>query len=61
MGEGVYELRIDYGTGYRVYFGQTGINTILLLWGGDKKTQVKDIKIAKKYWQDYRRRENANQ
>ena len=61
VGEGVYELRIDYGSGYRIYFGQIGTNTILLLGGGDKKTQTKDIQLAKKHWKDYRRRENANQ
>jgi len=58
---GVYELRIDYGSGYRVYFGQIGTTIILLLCGGDKKTQAKDIEIAQKYWQDYRSRENASQ
>ena len=61
VGGGVYELRIDYGSGYRIYFGQIGITIILLLCGGDKKTQAKDIEIAQKYWQDYRRRENASQ
>lgn len=61
VGEGVSELRIDYGSGYRIYFGQIGKTIILLLCGGDKKTQAKDIEIAKKYWRDYRRRENAKQ
>ncbi|TRU22186.1 MAG: type II toxin-antitoxin system RelE/ParE family toxin [Microcystis aeruginosa Ma_MB_S_20031200_S102] len=61
LGAGVYELRIDYGSRYRVYFGQIGIKIILLLCGGDKKTQAKDIEIAQKYWQDYRSRENASQ
>ncbi|MFM7880807.1 MAG: type II toxin-antitoxin system RelE/ParE family toxin [Microcystis panniformis] len=61
VGAGVYELRIDYGSGYRVYFGQIGTTIILLLCGGDKKTQAKDIEIAQKYWQDYRSRENASQ
>nr|WP_306462184.1 hypothetical protein [Microcystis aeruginosa] len=52
---------MDYGSGYRVYFGQIGTTIILLLCGGDQKTQAKDIEIAQQYWQDYRSRENANQ
>jgi putative addiction module killer protein len=51
--EGVYELRVDYGPGYRVYFGQDGPKVVLLLCGGDKRTQDRDIRSAKKYWQDY--------
>ena len=56
VGEGVQELRIDYGPGYRVYFGQLGSTIVLLLCGGDKSTQAKDIELAKQYWNDYRRR-----
>ena len=56
VGEGVQELRIDYGPGYRVYFGQEGQTIVLLLCGGDKSTQAKDVEIAKRYWEDYRRR-----
>ncbi|NOT21162.1 MAG: type II toxin-antitoxin system RelE/ParE family toxin [Nitrospiraceae bacterium] len=56
VGEGVQELRIDYGPGYRVYFGQDGAAIVLLLCGGDKSTQVKDIDTAKRYWNEYRRR-----
>lgn len=54
LGEGVCELRIDYGPGYRVYFGQAGTTIVLLLIGGDKSTQARDIRTAKDYWTDYR-------
>jgi putative addiction module killer protein len=46
VGEGVSELRIDYGPGYRVYYKKHGGKLIILLAGGDKKTQAKDIKTA---------------
>ncbi len=61
VGEGVCELKIDYGFGYRIYFGQIGSKIILLLCGGDKSTQAQDILTAKKYWRDYERRESTNQ
>jgi putative addiction module killer protein len=47
VGEGVRELRVDYGPGYRVYFVQRGAELIVLLCGGDKRTQDRDIKLAK--------------
>ena len=53
LDEGVYELRLDFGSGYRVYFGKDGDTIVVLISGGDKGTQNKDIKVAKKYWQDY--------
>ncbi|MGH9898403.1 MAG: type II toxin-antitoxin system RelE/ParE family toxin [Pyrinomonadaceae bacterium] len=56
VGEGVTELKIDFGPGYRVYFGQVGNRLVILLNGGDKSTQKKDIKTAHEYWADYRRR-----
>jgi len=46
VGEGVSELRIDYGPGYRVYFKKLGLEVVILLAGGDKRTQAKDIKTA---------------
>ena len=54
VGEGVCELRINYGPGYRVYFGQVEETIVLLLIGGDKSTQEQDIRNPKKYWTDYR-------
>ena len=61
VGAAVWELKIDYGPGYRVYFGQTDTSTILLLWGGDKRTQNQDIQRAKEYWDDYTKRDNASE
>jgi putative addiction module killer protein len=59
VGEGVVELRIDYGPGYRVYMGQDGNHLIILLCGGDKSTQDKDINTAHTYWADYKSQDNA--
>ena len=56
VGGGVHELRIDYGPGYRVYFGQEGTTVVVLLCGGDKDTQTDDIETAQRYWSNYRRR-----
>jgi len=52
VGEGISELRIDYGPGYRVYFKDTGKEIIVLLCGGDKRTQSKDIEQAKELLQN---------
>jgi putative addiction module killer protein len=56
VGEGVLELRIDWGPGYRIYFAQVGQVIVLLLCGGDKRTQQRDIKRAKQYFEDYKAR-----
>lgn len=56
VGEGVLELRIDWGPGYRVYFARLGQAIVLLLCAGDKRTQRKDIKRAKEYFDDYKAR-----
>jgi putative addiction module killer protein len=55
VGEGVYEARIAYGPGYRIYYAQGGETMVLLLCGGDKGTQRRDIELAKRYLADYRR------
>ncbi len=53
---GVWELRIDYGPGYRVYYAMAGQSCLLLLCGGDKRKQTADIKKAVEYWKDYQQR-----
>ena len=54
VGEGVGELRVHYGPGYRVYFKRSGAEIIVLLCGGDKKSQQRDIKAAKELAKDWR-------
>jgi len=56
VGEGVFELKIDYGPGYRVYYAIEERTVILLLLGGDKSSQKGDIILARKYWKDHKRR-----
>jgi putative addiction module killer protein len=53
VGQGVKELKIDFGPGYRVYFGEDTGKIVVLLIGGDKKTQLADIKLAQDYWAEY--------
>ncbi|MEY4730724.1 MAG: hypothetical protein RL020_1882 [Pseudomonadota bacterium] len=57
VGEGVQELREHLGAGYRVYFGRHGQTVVILLCGGSKKSQTSDIKAAKAYWADWKRRQ----
>jgi putative addiction module killer protein len=54
VGEGVLEYRINFGPGYRVYFGRDGETLVILLTGGTKKRQQRDIDAAHAYWQDYK-------
>ena len=54
--DGVWEMRIDQGPGYRVYYGRNGEDIVLLLGGGDKNSQERDINRAVAAWQDYRQR-----
>jgi putative addiction module killer protein len=56
VGQGVVERRITFGPGYRVYFGQDGATLVILLCGGTKKRQSKDIDRAQAFWEDYKRR-----
>ena len=56
VGEGVLELREDIGPGYRVYIGRHGAALVILLCGGDKRSQDADIQRAKEYWLDWKRR-----
>lgn len=58
VGEGVVELRVHVGAGYRVYCGQRGKTMVVLLCGGNKGTQSADIKHAKAYWADWKRRQS---
>jgi putative addiction module killer protein len=55
-GQGVSELKIDFGPGYRVYFGRDGETIVILLAGGTKKRQQRDIEDAQMRWADYKRR-----
>jgi putative addiction module killer protein len=56
VGFGVFEYKLDFGPGYRVYFGKDGEALVILLGGGTKKRQRRDIEAALANWQDYKRR-----
>ena len=56
VGDGVCELRVHRGPGYRVYFGRDGNAVVILLCGGQKRSQDADIRLAKRYWSDYEAR-----
>jgi putative addiction module killer protein len=60
VGEGVCELRVDIGAGYRIYYGRQGQHVVILLCGGDKSTQQADIKQAIGYWKDYKAEHDGN-
>ena len=52
--DGIFELRLMFGSGYRIYFGEDGHKLVVLLMGGDKNTQTQDIEQAKAYWKEYK-------
>jgi len=56
VGKGVFEYKIDYGPGYRIYFGKDGQDLVILLAGGTKRRQSSVIQTAQEFWQDYKKR-----
>lgn len=61
LGSGISELRVDYGPGYRVYYGRDGQDVVILLAGGTKRRQDRDIERARTCWEDYtREKRNAD-
>lgn len=59
VGEGVLDYRIDFGPGYRVYFGRDGETLVILLTGGTKQRQQRDVEAAHAYWRDYKQRKRG--
>lgn len=59
VGSGVMELKIDYGPGYRVYYAVDGDTVVLLLVGGDKKSQQRDIVAAQEYWKSHKEKKQC--
>ena len=60
LGKGVHELRVHYGPGLRIYFGRDKGVVVLLLCGGEKRTQRNDITKARAYWKDFNQRTYGN-
>ena len=60
IGQGISEYKIDFGPGYRIYFGQDGPEIIILLGGGSKKTQQADIEKARQLWEEYKKNKKAS-
>ncbi|HEY4365331.1 MAG TPA: type II toxin-antitoxin system RelE/ParE family toxin [Bryobacteraceae bacterium] len=56
VGSGVHQYKIDFGPGYRIYFGRDGDRIVILRAGGTKQRQNRDIEIAQAFWADYKRR-----
>lgn len=61
LGQGIWELRFNFGPGYRIYYGLDGRTVVLLLCGGNKSTQTSDIKLAQQHWQRYCQLKTSNQ
>ncbi len=61
VGQGVFEYRLDFGPGYRIYFAKDGDHIVILLGGGTKKRQQRDIELAIARWQDYKRRKKRGE
>lgn len=61
VGEGVLEYKIDFGPGFRIYFGKDGDRLVILVGGGTKKRQNKDIEAAQEAWKDYKRRKRQGE
>ena len=55
VGSGVFELRLNFGQGYRIYYGRDGDELVILLGGGSKRRQSRDIEMAQSHWRAYRR------
>ncbi len=60
VGDGVHELVLDFGPGYRIYFAPHGKEIVVLLCGGTKKRQQRDIDLARLYWANYKRADESN-
>ncbi len=61
VGQGVFERRISFGPGYRIYFGRDGDRLVILLCGGTKRRQQADIKKARSFWVDYKKRKRQGE